>query len=148
MGAVRRPGGSDLLRVAEDCPLPLCPSVRKAARPNVLMFSDFSFNSKRIAVQEAAFRHWKSGLPRDVRLAIVEVGAGKAVPTIRRVAESATREFSHSTLVRINFDESDIFHLLQMTKVGNSDKSTLPSRSVMIGGIGALGALTHIDALL
>merc|ERR1740129_288744 len=30
--AVRRPGGSDLLRVVQGCRLPLCPSMRKAAR--------------------------------------------------------------------------------------------------------------------
>merc|ERR1740129_1335949 len=122
--------------------------MRKAARPNVLMFGDFTFNSKRIAMQEAAFRDWKSGLPKDVCLAIVEIGAGKAVPTIRRIAESATREHSNSTLIRMNFDESDIFHLLAMTHGGSDVKNGLISRSIMIGGIGALDALTHIDARL
>lgn len=132
---VRRPGGLDLCRVAEGSALPTCASSGKPARPNVLMFGDWSVNMRRINEQSDEFNSWLRSLPKDCRLVIAEVGAGKAVPTIRCTSERTARSFPNSTLVRINLDDSDVPEGLQ-------------DRAVSLGGIGALDALLLVDGLL
>jgi hypothetical protein len=84
--AVRRPGGRDLTRVAAGGALPRCGATGAAARPNVLMFGDGEVNCGRIKEQQARFRAWADALPRGARLAVVEIGAGTAVPTIRSLS--------------------------------------------------------------
>eukprot|EP00928_Gymnodinium_smaydae_P090290 TRINITY_DN74117_c0_g1_i1.p1 TRINITY_DN74117_c0_g1~~TRINITY_DN74117_c0_g1_i1.p1 ORF type:complete len:209 (-),score=11.60 TRINITY_DN74117_c0_g1_i1:378-947(-) len=133
--AVRRPGGVDFLRVSEHSQLPMCRSGRTCARPNVLLFGDGCFNTSRVYEQRKTFEAWCESLPRDVRLAIVEVGAGRYIPVARDESEKAARDFPRSTLIRINLDDCSI---------GNN----LSARAVSIGGIGALEALTRIDVLL
>lgn len=133
--ALRRPGGIDLMRVTEMSPLPVKPETGQPARPNVLMFGDYGVNCDRIHEQEQRFKKWKNSLAREVPLAILEVGAGKAVPTIRNCAQRMAKEFPNSTLVRINWDDSDV-------------PDNLAGRSLSIGGIGALDALSQIDSLV
>ena len=131
--AVRRPGGRDLMRVAAGCALPRCGATGAAARPNVLMFGDGGVNCGRIEEQQTRFRAWAGGLPRDARVAVVEVGAGTAVPTIRRLSERTAAERQGATLVRVNYDDSDC-------------PPALRGRAVGLGGVGALAALEAIDA--
>ena len=84
---VVRPGdGVDLLRSLEGSPLPRS-SEGKAARPNVLMFGDWGVNCRIIQEQQGRFNQWLKDVPDAAKLAIVEVGAGKAVPTIRFTSE-------------------------------------------------------------
>jgi len=123
------------MRVTEASPLPVKPETGEPARPNVLMFGDWGVNCDRIDAQEQRFEKWRNALARDVPLAIVEVGAGKAVPTIRHWAQRMARGFPNSTLVRINYDDSDV-------------PDDLVGRSLSIGGIGALEALARIDSLV
>mmetsp|Transcript_54407 Transcript_54407/g.129657 ORF Transcript_54407/g.129657 Transcript_54407/m.129657 type:complete len:340 (+) Transcript_54407:95-1114(+) len=132
---VRRPGGEDLMRVESGCPLPSDPETGAAARPNVLMFGDWGVICDRINKQSETFDAWKSKLSAESKVAIVEVGAGKAVPTIRRISEATLGEFPQSTLVRINLDDSDI-------------SPALSKRGISVGGFGALDALSRIDALM
>eukprot|EP00286_Rhodomonas_abbreviata_P005111 CAMPEP_0181325396 /NCGR_PEP_ID=MMETSP1101-20121128/20898_1 /TAXON_ID=46948 /ORGANISM="Rhodomonas abbreviata, Strain Caron Lab Isolate" /LENGTH=349 /DNA_ID=CAMNT_0023433691 /DNA_START=14 /DNA_END=1063 /DNA_ORIENTATION=- len=128
--AVRRPGGSDLTRVHPESTLPMCKETNQPARPNVLMFGDFGVNCDRIDAQNQQFSKWKASLPPDCKLLIVEIGAGTAIPTIRGIAESHLSSFPQSTLIRINLDEDSV-----------------PSeRAIAIGGLGALDALSRIDA--
>ncbi len=75
------------MRVAVDSVLPRCGATGASVRPNVLMFGDWGVNCGRIEEQQARFRAWVDGLPRDARVAVVEVGAGTAVATIRGVSE-------------------------------------------------------------
>jgi len=131
--AVRRPGQHDLCRVSESSVLPRCPTTGELARPNVIMFGDLKWCPTRINEQEAAFRKWQESLPKETRLVIVEVGAGKAIPTIRYAAEAATRDFPQATLIRINLDDSDVPDDLN---------------AVSIGGMGAREALSKLDAML
>jgi NAD-dependent SIR2 family protein deacetylase len=87
-------------------PLPVCPKCGALARPNVLMFNDWQWDSQRTDEQGAALRDWLatvSGGP----LAIVECGAGTAIPTVRRFCEQLTRG-ADATLIRINVREPEV----------------------------------------
>ncbi|NMG44602.1 NAD-dependent deacetylase [Aromatoleum toluvorans] len=74
--------------------LPRCRHCGGIARPNVLMFDDWDWIDSRSAAQQCALAEW---LGRVGRLAVVEVGAGIDIPTIRRFGERAD-----GTLIRIN----------------------------------------------
>jgi hypothetical protein len=83
--------------------LPVCPRCGQTARPNILMFNDTAWVDAVTRVQMQAFERWKSAV-RGLRLVIVEIGAGTAIPTIRRIGERAA-ERARTTLVRINPEE-------------------------------------------
>ncbi|MGE3821032.1 MAG: NAD-dependent protein deacetylase, partial [Isosphaeraceae bacterium] len=88
-------------------PLPQCPRCGALARPNVLMFGDAEFDDARNQVQRAAFQGWLSGLGRHPRIAIIECGAGTAIPSIRITCEDLARRF-RGTLIRINPREPEV----------------------------------------
>jgi NAD-dependent SIR2 family protein deacetylase len=83
---------------AEHCrlrsPLPRCPLCNAVARPNILMFNDYRWNDNRTDVQYERMRRWLSTARRPV---VIEIGAGKSVPTVRRMGENLGLP-----LVRIN----------------------------------------------
>jgi len=81
-------------------PLPACPRCGSLARPNVLMFGDWDWDDAREADQESRLASWL-GQVQDRPLAIVEIGAGLAVPTVRRFCE-AVRDQTRGTLIRVN----------------------------------------------
>jgi NAD-dependent SIR2 family protein deacetylase len=83
---------------------PYCPECREIARPNILMFSDLRFVDKRVSLQMARFEYWLSQI--NGKLVIIEIGAGKAVPTVRNMSEKIRRNFD-ATLIRINPFEAD-----------------------------------------
>ena len=104
--------------------IPRCPYCRGVARPNILMFGDFSWLGWRTSAQEEAFDRFLAERP-DKSLVVVEIGAGTAIPTIRSLSERLSRR-SRGRLVRINPQEF----------------------SVPAGGYGlACGALAGIQAL-
>lgn len=83
--------------------LPHCPYCGALARPNVLMFGDGQWCLERSGKQESRLFSWLRQATRP-RLTVVEMGAGTAIPTVRRLSESLARE--GATLVRINPRES------------------------------------------
>lgn len=87
-------------------PLPSCPNCGALARPNVLMFGDFGWLPQRTAEQERRFSDWISALG-DGRLAVVEIGAGTAVPTVRMTSEQLAGR-PGATLIRINLREPQV----------------------------------------
>ena len=90
-------------------PLPSCPECGVLARPNILMFGDADWIPDRTADQLRAHSAWLRGLRADgVPLAVVEIGAGTAVPTVRREAELASA--ASGALVRINLREPQVRH--------------------------------------
>eukprot|EP00927_Polykrikos_kofoidii_P047937 TRINITY_DN4220_c0_g1_i1.p1 TRINITY_DN4220_c0_g1~~TRINITY_DN4220_c0_g1_i1.p1 ORF type:complete len:373 (+),score=42.96 TRINITY_DN4220_c0_g1_i1:74-1120(+) len=131
--AVRRPGGEDFFRVREGCPLP-CDQAGRALRPNVVMFGDGGINCDRIDEQEDRFERWLSTLPTDTKIAIVEIGAGTAISTIRFIGEQVAAKFPNVTFIRLNLEDSDVSRVDCRNRVG------VP--------LGALDALTRIDALI
>jgi len=89
-------------------PLPGCPNCGGLARPNILMFGDWQWNSRRTDGQSTGLRLWLNGVSeKNARLAIVEVGAGRAVSTVRNMSESIAARFG-ATLVRINPRDFDV----------------------------------------
>lgn len=83
-------------------PLPKCPKCGAIARPNILMFGDWSWLPQRSEEQNERFYHWQQKLKtNNAKLVIVEMGAGRAVPTVRMKSERLAQEFD-ATLIRIN----------------------------------------------
>lgn len=92
----------DLETLTAEGELPRCPACGALARPNVLMFNDAHWVDAIAREQGRRFDAWLARV-RGRRLVILELGAGKALPTIRRLGERIA-ERSFVTLVRINPD--------------------------------------------
>jgi NAD-dependent SIR2 family protein deacetylase len=87
---------------------PLCPDCHAVARPNILMFSDWGYRSERSDMGRRAFEEFLGRISQRGRtLAIVEIGAGSAVPTVRMTSESIARSMNAKVL-RINPREPHI----------------------------------------
>jgi len=80
---------------------PHCRHCGQVARPNILMFGDWGWNPKRAAKQEQRYNEWLEA-NRDKKMAIVEIGAGTAIPTVRLEGERLAARLPHATLIRIN----------------------------------------------
>jgi len=86
--------------------IPVCIHCGATARPNILMFGDWSWISDRTARQERHFDEFRTD-HRDIPLVVIEMGAGTAIPTIRYTSEQlGTRP--GVTVVRINPREGQI----------------------------------------
>lgn len=107
--------------------VPRCPNCRAVARPNILMFGDWSWLDARTAAQRARFEEFLQEV-RGRRLFVIELGAGTAVPTIRHTTEVLGR--GDACVVRVNPREPDV---------------APPHLSIVAG---ALEALEGIDAAL
>ena len=86
-------------------PLPSCPRCGGLARPNILMFGDFSWVPDRSQAQLDELTAWRRSVSG---LVVVELGAGQAVPTVRRYSELASA--ASGALIRINPREPEIRH--------------------------------------
>lgn len=80
-------------------PLPACPRCGALARPNILMFGDWGWDSERTAAQEERLQRFLDR--RAGPAVVVECGAGQAIPTVRRFSER-TAERLGGLLVRLN----------------------------------------------
>jgi NAD-dependent SIR2 family protein deacetylase len=80
--------------------IPRCIRCGGTARPNILMFGDFSWIGNRTGLQEERFGAFlEENVGRET--AVVELGAGTAIPTIRRLSERLGGR-AGVTVVRIN----------------------------------------------
>ena len=86
--------------VDADADLPSCPRCLGAARPNVLMFGDYGWVADVSEAQHRRYRQWLATVGGR-RVAVIELGAGLAVPTVRMESESVA-EALDATLIRIN----------------------------------------------
>lgn len=87
-------------------PLPKCMRCGQVLRPNVLMFGDPIWNHTRSSDQEDRFKSWlKHFQTPTAKLAIIEVGAGTHVSTIRGLSESLAVKLN-APLIRINKREA------------------------------------------
>ncbi|AOS61190.1 SIR2 family NAD-dependent protein deacylase [Actinoalloteichus hymeniacidonis] len=109
-------------------PLPSCPDCGGLARPNILMFGDHSWVADHTSTAMDGLTTWLRPL-RTARLVVIELGAGTAVPTVRRQAELASA--ARGALIRINLREPAIRH----------------GRGIEIP-MGAAAAIAAIDELL
>jgi len=105
--------GSEPVKIEESTfrasePLPRCPNCAGLARPNVLMFGDWSWVGHRSEAQHERLARWLDGLDgASARLAVIELGAGTAIPTVRQTSESVARRLA-GTLIRINPREEEV----------------------------------------
>lgn len=77
---------------------PTCPRCGSIARPNILMFGDWSWVEKRAQAQEARLAAWLARVERPV---VVELGAGTAIPSVRHFSQRMIHAHG-ARLVRIN----------------------------------------------
>ncbi|WP_321494299.1 Sir2 family NAD-dependent protein deacetylase [uncultured Desulfobacter sp.] len=88
--------------------LPKCKNCGGLARPNILMFGDWNWIGARSNEQGERLNKWFQGLSdRNANLAIIEMGAGHAVPTVRLQSQRTIRGIN-STLIRINPRDFDV----------------------------------------
>lgn len=80
--------------------LPRCPDCGRVARPNILMFNDWNWNSAQTEPQTELLRMW---LRRVENLVVIELGAGTALTTVRRFGEA-----QQAPLIRINPREDQV----------------------------------------
>ena len=107
--------------------LPLCIHCAGVARPNTLMFNDFSWLDAKQAESAAKQEAW---LAATKNLLIIEIGAGIAIPTVRIFCEKAIKKYG-GKLIRINLTHAKV------------------PRNIDIGlPLGALEALQAIDNIL
>ncbi|MEC3977926.1 SIR2 family NAD-dependent protein deacylase [Amycolatopsis sp. H20-H5] len=100
---VEVPVDEETMRAAP--PLPSCPHCGGLARPNILMFGDYDWVPSRSQAQLDELTAWRR-TNRD--LVVVELGAGQAVPTVRRQAELASA--ATGALIRVNPREPGVRH--------------------------------------
>ncbi len=103
--------------------LPRCLYCDSIARPNALMFEDWTYLPQVTDMQLWRLAEWEKSVEQ---LVVIEIGAGTAIPSVRRKSVSYRRP-----IIRINPRDA---------RVGGVDSVSLP--------IGALEALERIDRRL
>ena len=86
--------------------VPLCPRCGAPARPNILMFGDYSWIAERTERQQERFRKFLAG-QNGKTVVVVELGAGTAIPTVRLMSERIGA-LSGARVIRINPREPEI----------------------------------------
>ncbi len=86
--------------------VPRCPSCGDVSRPNILMFGDWSWLSRRTDEQESRFVRFLERVA-EKRCVVIELGAGTAIPTIRATSERLGRRDA-TRVIRINPREAEI----------------------------------------
>ncbi len=98
----------DLEKFEAHQPLPVCKNCGATARPNILMFSDWSWLSHRVVEQGDRLHSWiETMLSLDAKVAIIEMGAGHAIPTVRLQSQRTFRSLNAS-FIRINPRDFDV----------------------------------------
>ncbi|BDY13882.1 SIR2 family NAD-dependent protein deacylase [Hydrogenimonas cancrithermarum] len=89
--------------------IPLCPDCGGVARPNILMFGDWYWKSRRTNRQEMRYNVWfKNVLKNSKKLVIIEIGAGTKIATIRSFGNALAKNYMKATLIRINPVENEV----------------------------------------
>lgn len=81
---------------------PHCQDCGAIVRPNILMFGDWSWNESRShKQQERCNTFLDKVITQNLKLAIIEIGAGEAVPTVRMMSERIAK-MTNGFVFRIN----------------------------------------------
>jgi len=89
---------------------PYCKNCGKIIVPNILLFGGTTFNEVRVKEQNAKFLQWLSDV-KDLKVVILEIGAGKTVPTIRNFNDSYSKRHENFKLIRINPIENEVANI-------------------------------------
>lgn len=87
--------------------LPRCEHCQSVARPNILMFGDWAWNSRRTDEQLIRYKNWLESL-EDRIIAVIEIGAGLAVPTVRAECERRASEIEEDRRLQLPYDQYHI----------------------------------------
>jgi len=90
--------------------VPYCKECNKVTVPNILLFGGTTFNEVRVKEQNRRFLQWLSDV-KDLKVVILEIGAGKTVPTIRNFNDSYSKRHENFKLIRINPLESEVLNI-------------------------------------
>lgn len=116
-------------------PFPRC-RCGALARPNILMFSDWSYQGDRTNDAEARVSTILQGLDLRLPHVVVESGAGTAIPSVRRFGEGLLRRFPEARLVRINVREpqpDDPRVAGRVTGIASGARAALVALASMVG---------------
>ena len=84
---------------------PTCPVCGNLARPNIVMFGDWNWNDDRNRLQQARQERWfKTVASNGGTVAVVEIGAGTAIPSARHFGQQISKKFGVQ-IIRINLRE-------------------------------------------
>lgn len=82
-------------------PFPMCPVCNSYCRPNIFLFDDDFFSPAISVDQQFRYMEWREYINSECQnIVALEIGAGEALPTIRRYAERFAGEAR--PLIRIN----------------------------------------------
>jgi NAD-dependent SIR2 family protein deacetylase len=87
-------------------PLPSCPRCGALARPNILMFNDWDWDTSETAKQEGRLLSWLREVGSEP-MVVIECGAGTAIPTVRHFCEEVA-DHPNRKLIRINLREPEV----------------------------------------
>jgi len=83
-------------------PMPHCPKCGALARPNILMFGDWNWIADRSNKQAEKYSQFIHNLLKNnAKVALIELGAGKAVPSVRMQSQKLAKNLN-AKLIRIN----------------------------------------------
>lgn len=89
-------------------PMPRCPKCGALARPNILMFGDWSWIDARANLQAEKYHAFINHLHQHkAKVCLIEIGAGKAVPSVRMQSQKLAKSLN-ATLIRINPRDYDL----------------------------------------
>ena len=82
--------------------LPKCKHCESLSRPNILMFGDWGYLAERTRIQQERLHEWiRKAVSKNLKITVIEIGAGKDVPTVRHFSEEMMQQYG-ADLVRIN----------------------------------------------
>ena len=111
-------------------PFPTCVRCEALARPNILMFGDWGYQSARTDKAEERLAETLADVDSGLPHVIIESGAGTAIPSVRRFGEGLLRRWPRAQLVRINLREpqaDDPRVAARVTGVSSGARSALQS---------------------
>ena len=93
-------------------PKPICPDCGGMARQNVMMFEDWNYCDYYYRFKEVALEEW---LRKVGNLVVIELGAGKAIPTVRNFSERTAKR-KKGGFIRINPQDAGVpkMHFLSL----------------------------------
>jgi len=116
-------------------PLPRHPNIQGLPRPNILMFGDDSWDESRTLEQAERLGAWLKA-QEGRRVAVVEMGAGTTIPSVRNFGERVlANDPARAALIRINPSAADV-------------PARAPAGRAVSLFVGALEGLRGIDAAL
>lgn len=76
------------------------------ARPNVLLFQDFTWNPTKSLAQKAKYEAFHRKIGTSPNILVMELGAGVGVRAIRRFGEGLMQQNPKTAMVRLNLDHA------------------------------------------